>query len=120
MSADIASPTRSRALTSPDTARTTVAPFIEKNVSAMEPTQARICGYHFDFIDESGELSRTDTGKLTRASIMMAVADGFGIRPEDVRVQAAVKSPHNAALLHDAIADSDDLRRGQPGGRHSA
>ncbi|MFD4523354.1 polyprenyl synthetase family protein [Streptomyces sp. NPDC058470] len=86
----------------------------------MEPTPARICGYHFGFIGESREPSRIGTGKPTRARLTMTVADGFGMRPEDVRVQAAVESPHNAALLRDDIADSDDLRRGRSRGRHSA
>ncbi|MFE9722730.1 hypothetical protein ACFYQ5_03780 [Streptomyces sp. NPDC005794] len=91
MSMGIASLTKSPALMSADTARTTAA-FIEKN---------------------------TSTGKMTRASLMMAATVGIWIRPDDVRVQAAVKPPHNAAL-HDDMADSDDLGRGRPRGGHSA
>lgn len=112
MSTDIVSPTGSRALIPPDTTRTTMAPFIEKNVSTMGPIPARPSGYHSGFIDEGREPGRTGTKKSARASLMMVVADGFGIRSGDVRAQVAVvKSPHNAALLHDDIAGSDDLRR---------
>ncbi|MFJ1646848.1 polyprenyl synthetase family protein [Streptomyces sp. NPDC088258] len=86
----------------------------------MKPGLAPMRGYPIGFIGESGERGRTDTRKPTRASLTMAVADGFGIRPGDVRVRAAVETPHNAALLHDDIADSDHPRRGRPRVRHSA
>ncbi|WP_328825903.1 polyprenyl synthetase family protein [Streptomyces ureilyticus] len=81
----------------------------------LEPSLARICGYHLGFIDEHGDPSRGGDGKLTRASLMMAVADGVGLRPEDVQSQAAaVELLHNATLLHDDIADTDELRRSRP------
>ncbi|MFJ2557693.1 MULTISPECIES: polyprenyl synthetase family protein [unclassified Streptomyces] len=116
MSTHVASSTGSQALLSPSIVRSTVLPVIEQQVSALDPPAlARICRYHLGFIDEQGEPSSTGDGKLTRASLMTAVADGVGLRPEDVQFQAAaVELLHNATLLHDDIADTDELRRGRP------
>ncbi|MFE1173096.1 polyprenyl synthetase family protein [Streptomyces sp. NPDC058773] len=114
MSTHVAASTGSRALLSPRVVRSTVVPVIRHQVSALEPTLARICGYHLGFIDEHGDPSSGGDGKLTRAGLMMAVADGVGLRPEDVQSQAAaVELLHNATLLHDDIADTDELRRGR-------
>ncbi|MFE6177095.1 polyprenyl synthetase family protein [Streptomyces sp. NPDC056464] len=115
MSTHVTSSTGSKALFSPGVARSAVFPVIQQQVSALEPTLARICGYHLGFIDEHGDPTSGENGKLTRASLMMAVADGFGLRPEDVQSQAAaVELLHNATLIHDDIADTDELRRGRP------
>lgn len=116
MSADVTSSTGLQELLSPRVVRSTVLPFIQQQVSALDPTHlARICRYHLGFADEHGEPSSGGVGKLTRASLMTAVADGVGLRPEDVRSQAAaVELLHNATLLHDDIADDDELRRGRP------
>ncbi|MFJ5102167.1 polyprenyl synthetase family protein [Streptomyces sp. NPDC088554] len=115
MSAHVTLSTRFQALRSPSVVRSTVLPVIQQRVSVLEPTLARICSYHLGFIDEHGDPSSGGDGKLTRASLMMAVADGIGLRPEDVQSQAAaVELLHNATLLHDDIADTDELRRGRP------
>lgn len=103
------------ALLSPGTVRSTVLPVIRQRVSALEPTLARICSYHFGFVDEHGEPSGAANGKLTRASLMMAAAEGVGLRPDDVRSQAAaLELLHNSTLIHDDIIDADELRRGRP------
>ncbi|MFJ1596165.1 polyprenyl synthetase family protein [Streptomyces sp. NPDC088261] len=96
--------------------RSTVLPVIQQQVSLLDPpTLARICRYHLGFIDEHGDPSVGGDGKLTRASLMTAVADGVGLRPEDIQSPAAaVELLHNATLLHDDIADTDELRRGRP------
>ncbi|MGW0705681.1 polyprenyl synthetase family protein [Streptomyces sp. NPDC002643] len=100
---------------SPRVVRSTVLPVIHQQVSLLEPTLSRVCRYHLGFIDEHGEPSSAENGKLTRASLMTAVADGVGLRPKDVQFQAAaVELLHNATLVHDDIADADDLRRGRP------
>ncbi|EKX60668.1 polyprenyl synthetase family protein [Streptomyces ipomoeae] len=81
----------------------------------LEPTLARICSYHLGFTDEHGDPSSAEGGKLTRAALMMAAADGVGLRPEDVRCQAAaLELLHNSTLIHDDIIDADELRRGRP------
>ncbi|WP_411146704.1 polyprenyl synthetase family protein [Streptomyces sp. x-80] len=115
MSTHVTSPTGFQALLSPRVVRSTVLPVIQQQVSVLEPTLAQVCRYHLGFIDEHGDPSSGGDGKLTRASLMMAVADGVGLRPEDVQSQAAaVELLHNATLLHDDIADTDELRRGRP------
>ncbi|MFJ8330133.1 polyprenyl synthetase family protein [Streptomyces sp. NPDC094437] len=115
MSTHVTSPTGPPALVAPRTVRSTVLPVIQQQVSALEPTLSRVCRYHLGFTDEHGDPSTGGVGKLTRASLMMAVADGVGLRPQDVQAQAAaVELLHNATLLHDDIADGDDLRRGRP------
>lgn len=114
MSTHVTSSTRPQALFSPGVARSAVFPVMRHQVSTLEPSLARICGYHLGFLDEHGDPASGGYGKLTRASLMMAVAEGVGLRPEDVRSQAAaVELLHNATLVHDDIADADDLRRGR-------
>ncbi|MEU0134828.1 polyprenyl synthetase family protein [Streptomyces sp. NPDC006296] len=115
MSALDTSSTGLRAAPSPGTARSTVWPVIRQQVSALEPTVARICSYHLGFTDRHGDPSGAEGGKLTRAGLMTAVADGIGLRPEDVRCQAAaLELLHNSTLIHDDIIDADELRRGRP------
>ncbi|KOV82579.1 polyprenyl diphosphate synthase [Nocardia sp. NRRL S-836] len=95
--------------------RSAVLPVVRQQVSALEPTLARISAYHLGFTDERGEPSGAASGKLTRASLMMAAAAGVGLRPEDVVSQAAaLELLHNSTLVHDDIIDADDLRRGRP------
>ncbi|MFF0410313.1 polyprenyl synthetase family protein [Kitasatospora sp. NPDC004745] len=95
--------------------RSTVLPVIRRQVSTLEPSLARVCGYHLGFVDEHGEPGGGGGGKMTRAALMAAVAGGVGLRPEDVQAQAAaVELLHSATLLHDDIADGDELRRGRP------
>ncbi|MFS8103098.1 polyprenyl synthetase family protein [Lentzea alba] len=102
-------------LLSPGMVRSAVLPVVRQQVSALEPTLARISSYHLGFIDEHGEPSTAANGKLTRASLMMAAAAGVGLRPEDVLSQAAaLELLHNSTLIHDDIIDADDLRRGRP------
>ncbi|MFJ2645171.1 polyprenyl synthetase family protein [Streptomyces sp. NPDC087420] len=116
MSTRVTSPAGSQALLSPNVVRSTVLPVIQQKVSLLDPpTLARICRYHLGFIDEHGDPSTEGVGKLTRAGLMTAVADGVGLLPEDVRSPAAaVELLHNATLVHDDIADTDELRRGRP------
>ncbi|SFR03970.1 geranylgeranyl diphosphate synthase, type I [Lentzea waywayandensis] len=103
------------ALLSPGTVRSTVLPVVRQQVSALEPTLARVCSYHLGFTDEHGDLSGAANGKLTRAALMTAAAQGVGLRPEDVRSQAAaLELLHNSTLIHDDIIDADELRRGRP------
>ncbi|MET9631796.1 polyprenyl synthetase family protein [Lentzea sp. NPDC006480] len=102
------------ALLSPGMVRSAVLPVVRQQVSALEPTLARICSYHLGFVDERGEPSSTG-GKLTRAALMMAAAEGVGLRAQDVRSQAAaLELLHNSTLIHDDIIDADELRRGRP------
>ena len=109
------SPTGLQALRSPGTARSTVLPVVRQQVSALEPTLARICSYHLGFVDEHGEPSTAGNGKLTRAALMTTAAEGVGLRPEDVRVPAAaLELLHNSTLIHDDIIDGDEWRRGRP------
>ncbi|HUQ58829.1 polyprenyl synthetase family protein [Lentzea sp.] len=104
-----------RALPSPGTVRSTVLPLVRQHVSALEPTLARICSYHLGFVDEHGDPSGAASGKLTRAALMTAAAEGVGLRPEDVRSPAAaLELLHNSTLVHDDIIDADELRRGRP------
>ncbi|MER7846205.1 polyprenyl synthetase family protein [Kitasatospora sp. NPDC096077] len=88
---------------------------MRQQTSALQPVLARICSYHLGFIDEHGDPSGAEGGKLTRAALMLAAADGVGLRPEDVRCQAAaLELLHNSTLIHDDIIDADELRRGRP------
>jgi geranylgeranyl diphosphate synthase, type I len=104
-----------QALLSPRTVRSTVLPVVRQQVSALEPTLARICSYHLGFIDEHGDPTGAGSGKLTRAALMTAAAEGVGLRPEDVQSQAAaLELLHNSTLIHDDIIDADELRRGRP------
>ncbi|MET8976716.1 polyprenyl synthetase family protein [Streptomyces sp. NPDC004539] len=99
----------------PRAAHHTVTPVMRSQVRALEPTLARICSYHLGFTDEHGAPSGTDGGKLTRAGLMLTAADGLGLRPQDVRCQAAaLELLHNSTLIHDDIIDTDELRRGRP------
>jgi geranylgeranyl diphosphate synthase type I len=101
-------------LLSPGMVRSAVLPVVRQQVSALEPTLARISSYHLGFIDEHGEPSGAASGKLTRAALMMAAAEGVGLRPEDVLSQAAaLELLHNSTLIHDDIIDADELRRGR-------
>ncbi|MEV6237509.1 polyprenyl synthetase family protein [Lentzea sp. NPDC051838] len=101
-------------LLSPGTVRSAVLPVVRQQVSALEPTLARISSYHLGFIDEHGEPSGAANGKLTRSALMMAAAAGVGLRPQDVVSQAAaLELLHNSTLIHDDIIDGDDLRRGR-------
>lgn len=114
MSALDTSSTGLQAFLSPRMVQSTVLPVIRQRTSALEPTLARICSYHLGFIDEHGDPSGAG-GKLTRAGLMMAAADGVGLRPQDVRCQAAaLELLHNSTLIHDDIIDADELRRGRP------
>lgn len=98
----------------PRTVKSTVLPVIRQRVSTLEPILARICSYHLGFVDEHGDPGGAE-GKLTRAALMTAAADGVGLRPEDVQSQAAaVELLHNSTLIHDDIIDADELRRGRP------
>lgn len=109
------SPTGLRTLLSPGTVRSAVLPVVRQQVSALEPTLARISSYHLGFTDEHGEPVGAGGGKLTRATLMMLAAEGVGLRPEDVRAQAAaLELLHNSTLIHDDIIDADELRRGRP------
>ncbi len=103
------------ALLSPGAVRSTVLPVVRQRVSDLEPTLARICLYHLGFTDERGDPGGAGSGKLTRAALMTAAAQGVGLRPEDVRYQAAaLELLHNSTLVHDDIIDADELRRGRP------
>lgn len=115
MSALDTSSTGLQAFPPPRTVQSMVMPVIRQQVSALEPTLARICSYHLGFTDEHGASSGAEGGKLTRAGLMLAAADGVGLRPEDVRCQAAaLELLHNSTLIHDDIIDADELRRGRP------
>ncbi|MEV7086113.1 polyprenyl synthetase family protein [Streptomyces sp. NPDC093085] len=104
-----------RTLLSPSAVRSAVLPVVRERVAALEPTLARICSYHLGFVDEHGGPSGAQNGKLTRAGLMAAAADGVGLRPEDIRCQAAaLELLHNSTLIHDDIIDADELRRGRP------
>ncbi|MFC8824612.1 polyprenyl synthetase family protein [Streptomyces sp. NPDC057137] len=115
MSALDTSSTGLQAFLSPRTAQSTVWPVMRQRASALEPALARICSYHLGFVDEHGDPSGAEGGKLTRAGLMTAAAEGVGLRPEDVRCQAAaLELLHNSTLIHDDIIDADELRRGRP------
>ncbi|BBJ46875.1 polyprenyl synthetase [Streptomyces antimycoticus] len=115
MSALDTSSTELQAFLSPRMVQSTVSPVMRQQVSALEPTLARICSYHLGFIDEHGDPSSAEGGKLTRSALMMLAAVGVGLPPEDVRCQAAaLELLHNSTLIHDDIIDADELRRGRP------
>lgn len=115
MSALDTSSTGLQAFPSPRTVQSTLLPVMRQQTSALEPTLARICSYHLGFVDEHGEPSGAEGGKLTRATLMTLAADGVGLRPEDVRCHAAaLELLHNSTLIHDDIIDADELRRGRP------
>ena len=104
-----------QALLSPGAVRAAVLPVVRQQISSLEPTLARICSYHLGFTDEHGDPSGAASGKLTRAGLMTAAAQGVGLRPEDVRIPAAaLELLHNSTLVHDDIIDADELRRGRP------
>ncbi|WP_432253383.1 polyprenyl synthetase family protein [Streptomyces sp. HNM1019] len=114
MSALDTSSTGLQAFLSPRMVQSTVSPVMRQQTSALEPTLARICSYHLGFTDERGDPSSAE-GKLTRSALMMMAADGVGLRPEDMRCQAAaMELLHNSTLIHDDIIDGDELRRGRP------
>ncbi|MFE9093599.1 polyprenyl synthetase family protein [Streptomyces sp. NPDC007264] len=115
MSALDTSSTGLQAFLPPRMVQSTVLPVMRQQASELEPTLARICSYHLGFTDEHGDASSAESGKLTRSALMMAAADGVGLRPEDVRCQAAaLELLHNSTLIHDDIIDADELRRGRP------
>lgn len=114
MSALDISSTGPQAFLSPAAVQSAVSPVMRRQVSALEPTLARIGSYHLGFTDERGDPSGAE-GKLTRSALMMAAAEGLGLPPRELSPQAAaLELLHNSTLLHDDIIDADELRRGRP------
>ena len=54
-------------------------------------------------------------GKRLRPVLLMASAEAFGAKAEDVVKQAlGIEMFHNFTLLHDDVMDNADMRRGRP------
>ncbi len=96
--------------------RTLVQEDIERLLDAR-PDRAlyRIVRYHLGLADAEGRRGRAGGGKAVRGTLCVLCCEAAGGRLEvALPAASAVELLHAFTLLHDDIADRDELRRGRP------
>ncbi|MEU1378064.1 polyprenyl synthetase family protein [Streptomyces triculaminicus] len=88
---------------------------LEAALERLNPDQARICRYYFGWSDADGTPTRRRGSRSLQATMVMLAAEATGEDPaRAVPGAVAVELVHNFSLLHDDIADGDEVRRDRP------
>ncbi|WP_030019072.1 polyprenyl synthetase family protein [Streptomyces monomycini] len=88
---------------------------LEEALARLHPDLARICGYYFGWNDAEGTATNRRGSRTLQAAMVMLAARATG-QDEAAAAPgaAAVELTHNFSLLHDDIADGDEIRRDRP------
>lgn len=70
--------------------------------------------YFMGFADEELKPQETYGGKRFRSSLLLMLADHYGVKQRALHAALSVELFHNFTLIHDDIVDGDTLRRGRP------
>jgi geranylgeranyl diphosphate synthase type I len=70
--------------------------------------------YFLGFRNEKLVSIATGRGKRFRAALCLYLADCYGARDKAKQIALAIELFHNFTLIHDDIADGDEVRRGKP------
>ncbi|MFK8844949.1 polyprenyl synthetase family protein [Streptomyces sp. Ac-502] len=96
-------------------ARGFARPGLEEALGRLQPDLARICGYYFGWNDVDGTPTQQRGSRSLQAAMVMLAAQATGEDPAQAAPGAvAVELAHNFSLLHDDIADGDEVRRDRP------
>lgn len=88
---------------------------LEEVLDRIQPDLARICGYYFGWNDADGKPAARRGSRCLQAAMAMLAAQATGEDPAAaVPGAVAVELTHNFSLLHDDIADGDEIRRDRP------
>ncbi len=96
-------------------ARDYVRKGLEDALARMHPDLARISGYYFGWNNADGTPTKRRGSRCLQATMVMLAAEATGEDPaQAVPGAVAVELTHNFSLLHDDIADGDEVRRDRP------
>lgn len=70
--------------------------------------------YFLGYRNEALEKEPIHTGKRFRPTLCLALAEGYGARERAVPAAISIELFHNFTLVHDDIADHDEMRRNRP------
>ena len=70
--------------------------------------------YFMGYTDESFKVNTQPVGKRIRPGLLLLIANSYGILEEAFPAALSIELFHNFTLIHDDIADHDELRRGKP------
>jgi geranylgeranyl diphosphate synthase, type I len=97
-----------------EAARRMVEPVLRAAVDRLDPTTARVAGYHLGWNDPDGGPVQAG-GKSLRLALAVLSARATGADGEEgAAAAAAVELVHAFSLLHDDIMDGDRTRRHRP------
>jgi len=74
----------------------------------------KMMSYFFGYLDEHLDAINNYGGKRFRPGICMLLSDFYGVLDESLELATAVEIYHNFTLIHDDIADKDEIRRDRP------
>lgn len=94
-------------------------PEVEGEIKALLSEQNDIfmydmMSYFFGFLDENMKYIDSYGGKRFRPGVCMLLAEFYGASDKALEVATAVEIFHNFTLIHDDIADKDEIRRNRP------
>ncbi|MEK7101722.1 MAG: polyprenyl synthetase family protein [Patescibacteria group bacterium] len=70
--------------------------------------------YFMGYTDESFKVNTQPVGKRIRPGLLLLIANSYGLLEEAFPAALSIELFHNFTLIHDDIADHDELRRGRP------